>query len=308
MSWRKLGLIYDPDKWEGTAGGGYGANPIAVTDGDNDVIRIYFNIRDEKNRAHVTYLDYNMNKQIITEFTGNRIISPGELGTFDECGCSLGCILDNGDEYYMYYLGWNLPKTVPFMNTIGLAIYDKASQTCRKYSPAAIMDRSSIDPYSLSYSFVRKEDDKYRMWYGSNLTWGNTTFEHYDYSYGIKYAESADGIHFDRTGIICLGGEGCKDDTFARPSVLFEDGLYKIWYTYRGDTFKGDAYHIGYAESKDGITFARKDEEVNIEPSEEAWESEEVSYPFVFSYKGLHYMLYCGNAYGKTGFGLAVEE
>ena len=76
----------------------------------------------------------------------------------------------------------------------------------------------------------------------------------------------------------------------------------KMWYTYRGDK-----YRVGYAESSDGLEWIRKDDEVDLLPSGDDWESDEVSYPFVFAHEGVHYMLYCGNAYGKTGFGIAVE-
>jgi len=33
-----------------------------------------------------------------------------------------------------------------------------------------------------------------------------------------------------------------------------------------------------------------------------------VEYPFVFEHNGLRYMLYNGNSYGKTGFGIAVLD
>lgn len=303
MAWKKLGRIYDPDAWQKVAKGGYGANPVAVSTDDSNNVRIYFNIRDERNRAHVTYLDYDVENRKIISFTGKRIISPGELGAFDDCGCSLGSILDMEDKLYIYYLGWNLPKNVPFMNRIGMAIYDKISGECNKISPAPILGQSKEDPFSISYPFVRKEKDRYRMWYGSNISWRNTTFEKYDFNFIIKYAESSNGIDFERSNVISIEGDGIKEYAFSRPSVLFEDGIYKMWYT-----FRGEKYRIGYAESEDGMHFIRKDGMVDIAPSVENWESDEVSYPYVFSYRGNHYMLYCGNAYGKTGFGIAVEE
>ena len=33
-----------------------------------------------------------------------------------------------------------------------------------------------------------------------------------------------------------------------------------------------------------------------------------ISYPCVFDYKGKRYMLYNGNDYGKSGFGIAVLD
>lgn len=303
MAWKKLGRIYDPEKWVNVAKGGYGANPIATKLDDSDGVRIFFNIRDERNNSHVTWLDYDIEKNEIKSFSGERLISPGDRGTFDDCGCSLGSIVNLGKQLYIYYLGWNLPKNVPFLNRIGMAIYDVKSGRCEKVSPAPILGQCKADPYSISYPFVLKEGDKYRMWYGSNISWGNTTFDHYDFNYVIKYAEGKDGIYFKRENIISIEGDGIVDYAFARPSLVYEDGIYKMWYTYRGEK-----YRIGYAESEDGITFIRKDELIDIEPSGEGWDSEEVAYPYVFSHNGKHYMLYCGNAYGKTGFGIAVEQ
>lgn len=303
MAWKRLGRIYDPQVWQEVARGGYGANPVAIPTDNGDEVRIYFNIRDERNRAHVTYLDYDIEKNTITSFTGQRIISPGEMGMFDDCGCSLGSILDMEDKLYIYYLGWNLPKNVPFMNRIGMAVYDKPSGECKKISPAPILGQSKEDPYSISYPYVRREGGTYRMWYGSHLSWRNDIQEYYGFNHVIKYAEGKDGIHFKRINHICIAGDGDKEYAFARPSVIYEDGKYKMWYTYRGDK-----YRIGYAESEDGISFVRRDDMVDLSPSKEEWESEEVSYPYVFSYNKKHYMLYCGNAYGKTGFGIAAEE
>jgi putative glycosyltransferase len=36
------------------------------------------------------------------------------------------------------------------------------------------------------------------------------------------------------------------------------------------------------------------------------WDSEMIEYPFVFDHAGERYMLYNGNGYGKSGFGLAI--
>jgi hypothetical protein len=85
--------------------------------------------------------------------------------------------------------------------------------------------------------------------------------------------------------------------------VIKEGGGYKMWYSYRGQS-----YRIGYAESSDGIHWDRRDSQVGIDVSDSVWDSEKIEYPFVFDYGGDRYMLYNGNAYGKTGFGLAVLE
>ena len=67
-------------------------------------------------------------------------------------------------------------------------------------------------------------------------------------------------------------------------------------------------YGIRYAESLDGIDWIRKDNDVSLGRSKLGWDSEMICYPFVFSHKGSRYMLYNGNGYGESGFGLAVLE
>ncbi len=118
--------------------------------------------------------------------------------------------------------------------------------------------------------------------------------------YNIKYAESMDGLYWNREGRVCIDYE-CEDEyAFGRPFVMRENGIYKMWYAFRGERYK-----LGYAESPDGLNWKRKDNEVGLEVSLNGWDSEMVEYPFIFDFKGERYMFYNGNGYGKTGIGLA---
>jgi hypothetical protein len=76
-----------------------------------------------------------------------------------------------------------------------------------------------------------------------------------------------------------------------------------MWYCYRGT-----AYRLGYAESADGIAWARKDEEVGIDISPSGWDSEMLAYPWVLRHGNAMYMFYNGNSYGKSGVGLAIAS
>ena len=57
-----------------------------------------------------------------------------------------------------------------------------------------------------------------------------------------------------------------------------------------------------------GLLYQSKQEENLNNLSKTGWDSEMICYPYVFDRKGERYMLYNGNGYGKTGFGLAVLE
>jgi hypothetical protein len=83
-----------------------------------------------------------------------------------------------------------------------------------------------------------------------------------------------------------------------------KDGaLYRMWFSHRGAS-----YRIGYAESNDGLSWTRKDEDAGITTSRDGWDSEMVAYPWVGDIAGRRRMLYNGNNYGFTGIGQAILD
>jgi hypothetical protein len=76
-----------------------------------------------------------------------------------------------------------------------------------------------------------------------------------------------------------------------------------MWYSYRGER-----YRIGYAASRDGMRWLRRDDLAGIEPSSDGWDADMIEYPAVFDTRRGRFMLYNGNGYGRSGLGLAVQE
>lgn len=299
QKWKKLGCVFAPNghySWMQT----HAANPFAKYLYD-DIFRIYFNCRDKNNRSSIGFLEVDINMPFkILRISDKSILSFGEVGTFDDSGVSLSCILTIGDKKYLYYVGWNLGVTVPWRNSIGLATSEDG-ENFTKYKNVPIVDRNEIDPYSLSYPYVLVDSGKFKMWYGSNLQWGKSKT---DMMHVIKYAKSNDGINWYREGQISIGFKSEDEYAISRPCVIKEGNIYKMWYSYRGDSYK-----IGYAESIDGINWQRKDKDVGLNISDSPlWDSEMITYPFIFDHRRKRYMLYNGNSYGKTGFGLAILE
>jgi hypothetical protein len=302
MRWQKLGNIFCPDKihpWMNS----HAANPVAQHLHDG-IFKVYFTCRDAENRSYISYAHVDMDNRFkVTYVADEPVLSPGEAGTFDDSGVAMGYLLEVDNRTFLYYLGWNLKVTVPWLNTIGLAIYNNVSKKFEKVSRAPIMDRSDEDPFTISYPSVMYQNGIYRMWYGSNLKWGKVAS---DMNHVFKYAESTDGIKWVRSNKIHLNLQHPNEYALSKPFVILEDGVYKMWYSYRGNGAI-DTYRIGYAESENGFDWFRKDEEAGIDVSETGWDSEMIEYPSVFNYKNRKYMLYNGNGYGKTGFGIAVR-
>lgn len=301
MKWEKLGVIFCPDKeypWLTTHASVPVAEPI-----DENILRIYFSSRDINGCSHVCYVDIDIRhpKEIIN-LSSKPLLSPGELGTFDDSGTMLTWIIHKDKHVrYFYYIGWNLGVTVPFRNSIGLAI-SKQDDALERYAKGPIVDRTTQEPHFVASCCVLKEDTGWKMWYLSCTSW-EIILNKPRHRYHIKYAESEDGISWTRNGVVAIDFDSENEHAISRPCVLKEDGLYKMWYSYRGDS-----YRIGYAESLDGVHWNRLDQAVGIDVSTQGWDSEMIEYPYVFDYCGNRYMLYNGNGYGKTGFGLAILE
>jgi hypothetical protein len=116
----------------------------------------------------------------------------------------------------------------------------------------------------------------------------------------IKCAESDDGLNWRRSGRVALGLAGGAETALARPCVLRDETGYHLWFSHRGDR-----YRIGYAQSADGLQWRRDDRRAGLDVSADGWDSEMVEYSCVFAAGGAQFMLYNGNGYGRTGFGLA---
>jgi len=301
LKWIKRGLIFRPKgdiDWMVT----HAAVPYADQISE-DTFRVYFCARDAHNRGQVGYFDVDLTRPEKVLYVHDQpVISLGPLGSFDDNGAVSSWIVNVDNKKYCYYSGLTLGVTVPFYFYVGLAISEDGGKSFYKVSPSPILERNKVDPYLTGHVCVLIENNVWKMWYVSGDRWevANDQRKHY---YHIKYAESADGRSWDRKGVVCIDFKSADEVAIARPCVLKEDGIYKMWYSYRGSS-----YRIGYAESEDGIKWQRKDEKAGIDVAGSGWDSEMVEYAFVFDHKGQRHMLYNGNEYGRTGVGLATLE
>ena len=299
MKWIKRGRIFDPvGKFDWLVS--HAAVPFA-DHLDGDVFRVYFTGRDGQNRGLIGYFDVDITEPTRILYLHDTPLLPlGVLGAFDDHGVIGSSIVESDGRKYCYYAGLTLGRTVPFYFFVGLAV-SRDGKTFRKVSPAPILERSSVDPYLTGHVCVRKEGALWRMWYVSGHRWAASLQQPRHY-YHIKYAESADGIVWQRDGIVSIDFRAAEY-AIARPSVVRDTDGYRMWYCYRGES-----YRIGYAESPDGRRWDRRDADGGLDVSASGWDSGMTAYPFVFDHKGARYMLYNGNDYGKTGIGLAVLD
>lgn len=300
MIWQKEGRILAPENYSSSWMLSHAAVPV-VDNIDGDRYRVYFSPRDNRNCSHISYFEIDVkDPSNILKISDYPILSPGSPGTFDDAGTMTSWLVDHGDEKWMYYIGWNLSVKVPYRNALGLAISQDGGSTFKRYSEGPVLDRSIHDSALVAGACILPDGDTLRMWYLSGLGWIQSE-EKYQPRYHIKYAESEDGINWNRTGRVCIDFKNNGEYAISRPCVIKESDIYRMWYSYRGST-----YRIGYAESSDGLNWIRKDSEVGIDVSSDGWDSQMIEYPFVFQRGKTKIMLYNGNGYGQTGIGYAV--
>ena len=301
MTWSRLGIVMHPPGVDGWAVS-HAAVPFlrATPGGDKE---LFFSSRDDQRRTSIgrAALTFSSAPNVATA-EPTPVLHPGVLGAFDDNGVTGACLVAHEGREYLYYSGWALGRTVPFVLAIGLAISVDGGRTFERVSAGPVIGRTMAEPFLAGAPWVMIEDGRWRMWYTSGARWEPTSAgpRHY---YRIAYAESSNGIDWRPTGRICIDFKDQEEFALARPCVVRDAGGYRMWFSSRGSD-----YRIGYAESDDGLVWSRRDDYGGLGPMGDGWESQAVAYSFVFDHEGTRWMLYNGNGYGATGIGLARWE
>lgn len=309
MNWSKKGHIFKPDGrfyWMNCF-----AHPAAIV--LDTKIRIFYSSRSKADLngnfiSYPSFIDVDKNNPKNITYVHNKpIIDLGEPGTFDEYGISVAKPVIFDKKVYLYYLGWQRlsGSSAPYQVMLGLAFSEDSGFSFNKISCGPIIGIDYFDPISIGNVSVIFEDGLWRIWYTSYINWNfggvKPTPE-----YNIKYAESNDGIFWEKTNIIAI-----EEDEFggvATPSVIRIGGKYHMWFGYRPPfDNKGNihGYKIGYASSIDGRKWKRCDNKSGIHVSRRGWDSEMICYPHVIEVGSKLLMFYCGNGFGSEGFGYA---
>jgi hypothetical protein len=300
QAWQRLGLIGNPAgsaPWAHSHAALPALDPIAPGQW-----HLYLSSRDGSGRSRIGRARLTLEPTpAISPFEPEPVLDLGRLGAFDDSGVTVSCVVTDAARKLLYYTGWSRGVTVPFYLFIGLAISTDGGRTFTRVSDAPLLERAPGDPYLTASPFVIYDEGRWRMWYISGTAWEERAdgARHY---YHVKYTESSDGIRWERPGRVAIDYSGPDEHAFGRPCIRRDAAGYWMWYS-----FRGDRYRIGCAHSRDGLEWTRRDD-LGFGPSGDPWESDEVSYPWLFDHAGRQYMLYNGNGYGLTGVGLATQR
>lgn len=164
-----------------------------------------------------------------------------------------------------------------------------AAQTWTKYaSNPVITERGSYQPEIVLVGGT------YHMFYTFRAPAGGpyTTFE-------VRHRTSADGITWSAaTTVLTAGAAGAWDDAGVFvDSVIFDAGVFKMWYTGRQTVPPPTKNAIGYATSPDGITWTKHaGNPVLTVGAPASWDSQFVREAAVVKVGSTYHMWYAGTA------------
>lgn len=297
--WQKLGQIYLHRAIHPKLSS-HAANPLAVHI-EGDVFRVFYSSRDSRNRSSVGFVDIDIADRRVLYVHDQPVFEHGPPTSFYRDGISIGGTYSVDGQTYMLFMAWQSDAGQHWRGDIGRFLLRDNRELELDPADHPYLGSDEKDPVSLSYPWVIQDGDGYQMWYGSTECWdaGNGEMLHV-----IKHATSEDGQDWTKHGQAIEHRLGVAQ-AFSRPTICLDEAGYHMWFSYRGAASK---YRIGYAFSTDGLRWDAEFNNPGINVSADSWDSEMIEYPFVFEHKGERYMLYNGNDYGRTGFGLAVQE
>ncbi|MBX9690555.1 MAG: hypothetical protein K2X27_27815 [Candidatus Obscuribacterales bacterium] len=298
QEWKKIGVILTPDR--STEGYSHTAVPFGEHIND-DLFRLYYSSRDHNNKSFIRSVVINLSNFSILERSKENVLFASEDGYFDDAGCMGVSLLRVGSDDYLYYIGWNRSVTVPFRNALGVAVRKNGQTSFERLFRGPILDRSPFDPAFVASCCVLPHEKQFLMYYLSCDGWFKKNGK-LDHRYNIKIATSTDAINWQRQGKIAIDYRDESEYAVSVPRIIRNEKNWQMWFSCRGNS-----YQIGYAESKDGLNWTRKDEQLTrFNQIRLDFETEMLCYPFVIRHRDRLIMLYNGNNYGATGIAAAI--
>lgn len=304
MRWKKLGVVWKPNgqvAWAKT----HAAVPTPFRLND-EVIRVFVTCLDEQGRGRPGYVDLAAaDPTRILQVSADPLLDIGVPGTFDDNGLMVISLVEpEPGTLYLYYVGFELCTHIRYRLFSGLAMSRDGGKTFQRYSRTPILDRTNEELYFRGGPFVMLDENVFKLWYVTGSEWteiGGKLMPVYD----LRYQESKNGIDWQPTGQLSLAITGVDEHGFGRPWVIKRGpNDYQIFYSVRRRSLA--AYRLGYAESRDGIHWVRKDHQMGLDVSPGEFDSDAIMYSAVMVVGEQTYCFYNGNNFGEQGFGVAM--
>ena len=312
-TWKKLGQIFNPAQ---TDGGSwfkeYAQCPTPLLL-NQDVVRVYIATRPQRG-ADLQYVSYpayvDLNRHNLKQVVGvakESLLPLGGVGAFDEFGIMPSSVVEHGNMHFMFYTGWTRMSSVPYIVNIGMAVSRDGGTTFQKIADGPLLGLTFKEPYLVNSPTVKIINGVWHMWYLTGIKWLPNDGKP-ESVFQIAHATSHDGISWDRDGKLIVPAvleDECQDIFMP----VWRDGKWHAIFGHRKPqgfrTEFASMYRMGYASSTDMLNWVRDDKYIGVFPGGSAWDSEMQCSSQLFELDGRLLLFYCGNHFGRDGFGIA---
>jgi predicted GH43/DUF377 family glycosyl hydrolase len=207
------------------------------------------------------------------------VLPVGPAGSWDESMAVATSVMFDEGIYKMWYEG---DGGFGYATSIDGLVWSKhGNNPVLQPGPPGAWDEVDIDQATVVFA-----EGSYRMWY-SGVDATNTN--------RIGLALSPDGIDWTKYGdhpVLDLGDPGSMDDhEVIHPCVIYENGLYRMWY----NGHDGTTQRILYAYSFDGVEWNRFTDHAMLEPGPPgSWDDSELGPMCVLPGQNAYRMWYTG--------------
>lgn len=271
-----------------------------------EFIRVYFASCDDSMRGRIYFADLNRRDPTAVHTIDERpILDLGDAGTFDADGVNPSHLVERDGALFLYYIGWKRYSTdVPYTLLAGLAISENAGQTFERVSDNPILAPRAGESYFRTAPHVYRTPGGWGMLYiGGERFFTSRTGKRLP-SYSLCRTFSKDGISWSGATETLLSPEASRQEIgFGRPYLWTDaQGTPSLLISVRSE--------LGYTLCEMAApewSIAPRYHEI-IPRSKEGWDSEMICFGAPCAVDGWDYLFYNGNAFGRTGFGVACRR
>ncbi|MEN8193371.1 MAG: T9SS type A sorting domain-containing protein [Bacteroidota bacterium] len=154
-----------------------------------------------------------------------------------------------------------------------------------------------LDDYVIINNCVVYESGKYNMYYAAKDKGINSM----SLNMYIGYTYSVDGMTWENNNknLIISSDEKWEKYGFLDAMVIVVNSIWHMWYVCPADEKISDTY-LGYATSRDGIKWEKREGKLNFFKSKEGWDSGGI-FPLSIVYNGSNFIMYY-KAYANSDY------
>jgi hypothetical protein len=235
------------------------------------------------------------------------VLDVGGPGTFDADGVNPSQIVARDGALYLYYIGYQrISQEIPYTILGGLAVSTDDGASFKRVHTTPMLRPVEEQRYLRSAPFVWQQEGRWQMLYIAGGEFFSGPGGKRLPRYMLRHTESPDGLNWDGPSRVLLQPDTSLGQIgFGRPVLMRKRGQNpELMLSIRSV----DGYRLcaGPFSLDAPLDLASLQEVLPL--SRDGWDSQMVCFGVTQELDGRDLLIYNGNQYGRSGFGLAWRD